>query len=90
MTLELENHYPTTESNYRNLYSGLKSERVLIRKEKFSFLMRCCDMKEHNCNHINEPCPKKVPLFRALSNEEILKVAKMANHIPYQKGQMVI
>lgn len=47
-------------------------------------------MKEHNCNHINEPCPKKVPLFGALSDEEILKVAKMANHIPYQKGQMVI
>lgn len=51
-------------------------------------------MKEHICNSENdrktEPCPKKVPIFQSLSNEEILKVSKMTNHIQFQKGQMLI
>ena len=52
------------------------------------------NMKEHNCNHDNhvkkDPCPKKVPIFGGLSNEEIMKVAKMTKHITYKKGQMLI
>jgi CRP/FNR family transcriptional regulator, anaerobic regulatory protein len=51
-------------------------------------------MKKHICNsekgRKTEPCPKKVPIFQSLSNEEILKVAKMTNHIQFQKGQMLI
>ena len=51
-------------------------------------------MEKHICNskkgRKTEPCPKKVPIFQSLSNEEILKVAKMTNHIQFQKGQMLI
>ena len=51
-------------------------------------------MKKHICNsekgRKTEPCPKKVPIFQSLSDEEILKVAKMTNHIQFQKGQMLI
>ncbi|SMF90760.1 CRP/FNR family transcriptional regulator, anaerobic regulatory protein [Paenibacillus uliginis N3/975] len=51
-------------------------------------------MKEHNCNHDNhkmiEPCPKKVPIFKELSDEEILKVAKMTKHIHFKKGQALL
>lgn len=48
-------------------------------------------MKEHNCNHKNKgPCPEKVPIFGGLSNEEILKVAKMTKHIQFKKGQMLL
>jgi CRP/FNR family transcriptional regulator len=51
-------------------------------------------MKEHNCNHDNHkikgPCPKKVPIFGELSDEEILKVAKMTKHIQFKKGQMLL
>jgi CRP/FNR family transcriptional regulator, anaerobic regulatory protein len=47
-------------------------------------------MEEYKCNHKKEPCTKKVPLFAALSDEEMLKIARMTNHIHYQKGQMVI
>jgi CRP/FNR family transcriptional regulator len=41
-------------------------------------------------NSGNEPCPKKVPIFSSLSNEEILKVSKKTKHIPFQKGEMLI
>ncbi len=47
-------------------------------------------MKEYTCNHKKEPCTKKVPLFTALSDEEMLKIARLTNHIHYQKGQIVI
>lgn len=51
-------------------------------------------MEKHICNsekgRKTEPCPKKVPIFQSLSDEEILKVAKMTNHIQFQKGQMLI
>ena len=43
-------------------------------------------MEEYTCNHKKEPCTKKVPLFAALSDEEMLKIARMTNHIHYQKG----
>ena len=33
---------------------------------------------------------KRSLFFDALSDEEILKIAKMTNHIHFQKGQMVI
>lgn len=46
-------------------------------------------MKENN-HKIKQPCPKNVPIFRGLSNEEILKVAKRTNHIQYKKGQMLL
>ncbi|MDQ0087585.1 CRP/FNR family transcriptional regulator [Paenibacillus anaericanus] len=51
-------------------------------------------MKEHSCNHDPNgrkvPCPKKVPIFQSLSDEEILKVARMTRHIQYSKGQMLL
>jgi CRP-like cAMP-binding protein len=60
-------------------------------------------MNESICNHdtcndttcnVNnskkKPCPSKVPIFGSLSDEEILKIARMTKHIPYQKGQMLI
>ena len=51
-------------------------------------------MNEHICNDtICHPmgdkkklCPTKVPIFGSLSDEEILKVARMTKHIRYQKG----
>ena len=46
-------------------------------------------MKEYICNHKKEPCTKKVPLFAALSDVEMLKIARMTNHIHYQKGQIL-
>lgn len=46
-------------------------------------------MKE-NDDKIKQPCPKKVPIFGGLSNDEILKVAKRAKHIQYKKGQMLL
>ena len=51
-------------------------------------------MKEHSCNHDPKgrkvPCPKKVPIFQALSDEEIMKIAQMTRHIRYSKGQMLL
>ncbi|WP_410770262.1 Crp/Fnr family transcriptional regulator [Fontibacillus sp. BL9] len=51
-------------------------------------------MKEHSCNHDpnrrKAPCPKKVPIFQALSDQEILKIAQMTRHIQYSKGQMLL
>ncbi|WP_428910636.1 Crp/Fnr family transcriptional regulator [Niallia sp. Krafla_26] len=51
-------------------------------------------MERHTCNSVHhkekEPCPKKVPIFSSLSNEEVLKISKMTKHIPFQKGQMLI
>ncbi|WP_416826724.1 Crp/Fnr family transcriptional regulator [Ectobacillus polymachus] len=35
-------------------------------------------------------CPRKVPIFEALSHEEIVKIATMAKHKRYQKGQVLI
>lgn len=49
-------------------------------------------MKEANCSHnkMLVPCTKKVPIFGALSEEEILKVAKMAKHTRFKKGQLLL
>ncbi len=51
-------------------------------------------MGEHTCNSVNhkrtDPCPKKVPIFSSLSDEEILKISKMTKHISFEKGQMLI
>ena len=51
-------------------------------------------MKKYSCNgdHCKpkKPCPTKVPIFWSLSDEEILKIAKMTKHIPYKKGQMLL
>ncbi len=53
-------------------------------------------MKEHSCNHdlngrkAQAPCPKKVPIFQTLSDEEILKISRMTRHIKYSKGQMLL
>lgn len=49
-------------------------------------------MKEQNCSHnqMNAPCPKKVPIFGELSDEEILKVAKMTKHTLFKKGQTLL
>ncbi len=48
-------------------------------------------MKEQLCNHnINQPCPKKVPIFGSLSDDEILKITKMTKHQNFKKGEMLI
>ena len=51
-------------------------------------------MKKHSCNgeHCKQkgPCPTKVPIFWSLSDEEILKIAKMTKHILYKKGKMLL
>lgn len=51
-------------------------------------------MKEYSCNHDNHklkgPCPKRVPIFGALSDEEILKVARMTQHTAYKKGELLL
>lgn len=51
-------------------------------------------MKQCNCNDdsckIKGPCPKKVPIFWSLSEEEILKIAKMTKHVQYKKGQVLL
>lgn len=48
-------------------------------------------MKEH-CYHKNavEPCPRKVLIFKSLSDEEILKIASMSKHKQFKKGQPLI
>lgn len=51
-------------------------------------------MKEYTCNsehcEIKGPCPKKVPIFWSLSDEEILKIANMTKHMEYKKGKMLL
>ncbi|MCG7408310.1 Crp/Fnr family transcriptional regulator [Paenibacillus sp. ACRRX] len=51
-------------------------------------------MKEHSCNNSpnqkKAPCPKKVPIFQSLSDEEIMKIARRTRHIQYRKGQMLL
>lgn len=51
-------------------------------------------MGEHKCNSVDHkekgPCPKKVPIFSSLSDEEILKISRMTKHIPFQKGEMLL
>ncbi|MBB6446282.1 Crp/Fnr family transcriptional regulator [Bacillus benzoevorans] len=49
-------------------------------------------MNEHICNHnkVQGPCPKKVPIFGGLSNEEIQKVANMTKHMKFKKGEILL
>lgn len=50
-------------------------------------------LKGHSCEEDQmrkEPCPKKVPIFKELSHEEMLKVAKMTKHIRFKKGQVLL
>ena len=58
---------------------------IQLSKLKINILFSCPEKGRKT-----EPCPKNVPIFQSLSNEEILKVAKMNNHIQFQKGQMLI
>ncbi|MDM5155644.1 Crp/Fnr family transcriptional regulator [Bacillus sp. DX1.1] len=48
-------------------------------------------MKER-CYHKNlvKPCPRKVLIFKSLSDEEILKIASMTKHKQFKKGQPLI
>ncbi|MGF9964563.1 Crp/Fnr family transcriptional regulator [Bacillus rhizoplanae] len=48
-------------------------------------------MKEH-CYHKNavEPCPRKVLIFKSLSDEEILKIAAMSKHKQFKKGEPLL
>ncbi|WP_242220175.1 Crp/Fnr family transcriptional regulator [Bacillus cereus group sp. BfR-BA-01380] len=48
-------------------------------------------MEEH-CYHKNaaEPCPRKVLIFKSLSDEEILKIAAMSKHKRFKKGEPLI
>lgn len=48
-------------------------------------------MKRQICTHdINDPFPKKVPIFGSLSDDEIMKITKMTKHRSFQKGQILI
>ncbi|RKD26002.1 cAMP-binding protein [Ammoniphilus oxalaticus] len=48
-------------------------------------------MKEQPCTCLPiSPCPKKVPIFSSLSDEEIAKVAKMSSHQRFAKGEALI
>ena len=51
-------------------------------------------MKEYTCSSEDcektGPCPKKVPIFWSLSDEEILKIANMTKHMEYKKGKMLL
>ncbi|MDM5189131.1 Crp/Fnr family transcriptional regulator [Bacillus sp. DX4.1] len=48
-------------------------------------------MKER-CYHKNlvKPCPRKVLIFKSLSDEEVLKIASMTKHKQFKKGQPLI
>ncbi|WP_338471857.1 Crp/Fnr family transcriptional regulator [Niallia sp. XMNu-256] len=51
-------------------------------------------MCKNHCNPVDhqekEPCPILVPIFSALSSEEILKIAKMTKHVQFKKGETVV
>ena len=51
--------------------------------------MMQCNCNDDNCK-IEGPCPTKVPIFWSLSEDEILKIAKMTKHIQYKKGQVLL
>ena len=52
-------------------------------------------MKEHTCStcshhQTKDPCPKKVPIFNFLSDQEIIKIARMTTHKEFKKGQALV
>ena len=47
-------------------------------------------MKEINSQKKFAPCPRKVPIFGSLSDDEILKITKMTKHQHFKKGEMLI
>ncbi|WP_232695502.1 Crp/Fnr family transcriptional regulator [Brevibacillus daliensis] len=48
-------------------------------------------MKEMCCHFRSiELCPKKVPIFQSLSDEEIIQIAKMTKHKRFHKGEALI
>ena len=48
-------------------------------------------MKKHICSHnAVSPCPKKVPIFSSLSDQEISRIAKMTKHKLFEKGEALI
>lgn len=47
-------------------------------------------MKEHSCQHAAEPCTRKVPIFAALTDEDLTRISAMIKHRKFTKGQSLI
>ncbi len=48
-------------------------------------------MREQSCHHKSgSPCPKKVPIFSSLSDEEISRIAGMTKHKLFKKGEAFV
>lgn len=47
-------------------------------------------MKEHSCQHAAEPCTRKVPIFAALTDDDLTRISAMIKHRKYTKGQPLI
>lgn len=47
-------------------------------------------MKEHSCQHAAEPCTRKVPIFAALTDEDLTRISAMIKHRKFTKGQPLI
>lgn len=47
-------------------------------------------MNEHTCQHTAEPCTRKVPMFAALTDEDLLRISAMIKHHKFAKGQPLI
>ncbi|WP_068618125.1 Crp/Fnr family transcriptional regulator [Paenibacillus tuaregi] len=47
-------------------------------------------MNEHSCQHAAEPCTRKVPIFAALTDEDLSRISAMIKHRKFAKGQPLI
>lgn len=47
-------------------------------------------MKEHSCQHAAEPCTRKVPIFAALTDDDLTRISAMIKHRKFTKGQPLI
>lgn len=47
-------------------------------------------MNEHSCQYAAEPCTRKVPIFAALTDDDLSRISAMIKHRKYAKGQPLI
>ncbi|GIP23207.1 Crp/Fnr family transcriptional regulator [Paenibacillus sp. J22TS3] len=47
-------------------------------------------MHEHSCEHAAEPCTRKVPIFAALTDDDLSRISVMIKHRKFAKGQPLI
>ncbi|WP_340008257.1 Crp/Fnr family transcriptional regulator [Paenibacillus sp. FSL K6-0276] len=47
-------------------------------------------MKEYSCQYAAEPCTRKVPIFAALSDDDLSRISAMIKHRKFTKGQPLI